>query len=144
MIISAVTRNNKYNTAIQFDLFEAVVVLPEPSPFDSERGKVLRDEGIDQAVSHAEQEIPGWADIAYNFLLTFISKHNGTFMAEEVRVQAELNDVPVPPSLRAWGSVIARAAKNELIKRVGYRQVRNVKAHCTPATLWIALSKRVV
>jgi hypothetical protein len=45
--------------------------------------------------------------------------------------------VPEPPSLRAWGSVLLTAARRGWIKQVGYIKVENVKAHRTPAALWV-------
>ncbi|HDY88544.1 MAG TPA: hypothetical protein ENH82_10605 [bacterium] len=56
-------------------------------------------------------------------------------MAEDIRF-ASKDIVPDPPSARAWGSVVFRAVRNGLIHKVGYRNVTNEKAHCTPATLW--------
>jgi len=94
-------------------------------------GQELRDRGIEQAVSHAGQK---WTDQAYQFLLLFCNGH-AEFMAEDVR-RASKGCVPEPPSKRAWGGVIVRASKAGLIERVGYRQVKNAKAHCTPAAVW--------
>jgi len=97
-------------------------------------GEELRDFGIEQATQNADRQNPNWSNLAYNFLLKYI-KENKEFMAEEVRIKSE-DFIPIPPSNRAWGGVIVRAVKSGLIKRKGYKNVKNAKAHCTPATLW--------
>ena len=95
----------------------------------------LRDEGIKQALQSAEDKAENWGEQAYSFLLEYIKTHT-EFMAEEVRV-ASSGIVPEPPSKRAWGGVIVRARKNNLIESKGFSLVSNPKAHRTPATLWI-------
>lgn len=100
-------------------------------------GNDLRDEGIKRSVDHADDVIDSWSDRAYRFLNDYI-KSNREFMAEDVRV-ASINQLPEPPSLRAWGGVFVRAAKSGLIVRIGFRNVINHKAHSTPASVWRAV-----
>lgn len=96
-------------------------------------GQELRDLGIKKALDNANK-VFDWAELAYKFLLIY-TKSNKEFMAEEVRA-ASIGIVPEPPSNRAWGGVFVHASKSKLIKRIGYKQVTNPKAHRTPATLW--------
>ena len=97
-------------------------------------GTELRDQGMKKAVDHADAVIDNWSETAYRFLLMFL-QHRSMFMTEEVR-EASAKIIPEPPSLRAWGSVIVRAAKSGHIQRAGYKNVKNAKAHSTPATVW--------
>ncbi len=97
-------------------------------------GEYYRDAGIKKAIDHAEETEFKWSVQAFGFLLIFI-KSNDTFMCEDVRLKAN-SIVPWPPSQRAWGGIIRRAAKAGLIKRIGFQNVKNVKAHCTPASVW--------
>lgn len=97
-------------------------------------GAELRDIGMKRSLDHAEKVHDNWTTLAYSFLLGFI-KTNKTFLAEDVRLASD-GIVPEPPSNRAWGSVIVMAKKNDLIHRIGYSEVKNPKAHRTPATLW--------
>ena len=97
-------------------------------------GTELRDNGIAQAMENADAQVNEWTFEAYQFLLHY-SKSNKEFMAEDVRLASE-GIIDEPPSKRAWGGIIVRAVKSGLIKRKGFMNVKNAKAHCTPATLW--------
>lgn len=97
-------------------------------------GAILMRLGIKRAVAHANVEVKVWSDQAYNYLLDYATKHS-QFMVEDVR-EASKGIIPVPPSTRAWGGVVVRASKAGVIKRKGFQNVKNAKAHCTPATLW--------
>jgi len=97
-------------------------------------GEHLKNKGMQQAVDNADNQHPTWSAKAYQFLLNYAKNHR-EFMAEDVR-EAALLIVPEPPSYRAWGSVFLKAARNNIIKRAGYRSVKNIKAHRTPATVW--------
>lgn len=107
---------------LQLDIFES---------------RLRRDEGIARAVDHANRVDPDWSEKAYKFLLQFIENHNGAFMAEDVRSHAALMDFPLPPNNRAWGGIIVRAKVAGLIASAGTRKVKNKKAHCANAAVWI-------
>ena len=94
----------------------------------------LRDKGIQTAIDSADLHNENWSLIAYDFLLKYI-KTNKEFLTEDVRMEAE-KVIPNPPSKRAWGGIIVKAVKSGLIKRVGYRCVKNPIAHMANATLW--------
>lgn len=98
------------------------------------KGNKLRDQGINQSFENAEGKYKKWGATAYSFLLEYI-KENKIFMAEDVRVASE-GIVIDPPSKRAWGSIFVMAKKNKVIKSIGFGNVKNPKAHRTPATLW--------
>ena len=98
-------------------------------------GPELRDKGIKKAVDHAGVE---WADEAYDYLKLYIRRGH-EFMAEDVRRWAKGWLLEDPPSKRAWGGVIRRAANAGLIEKVGIRQVQNQKAHCANANVWKVL-----
>lgn len=108
----------------QLDLFNLPVIT----------GENLRDAGMQQALNHANKIYTQWSEQAFDFLLKYMQSSN-EFMVEDVR-QASIGILPQPPSLRAWGGVIVRAAKANLIKRIGFKNVKNIKAHCTPASIW--------
>lgn len=96
-----------------------------------------RENGMHSAVAHADAVIESWSEKAYQMLPTFIAtRGSDEFMAEDARIWAERRGLPHPPSERAWGAVIRRAAINGLIKFVGYAKTTNPRAHRTPAALW--------
>lgn len=101
----------------------------------TESGDSLRDLGMSRAITKADKIEDKWSEKAYLFLIGYIAT-NGEFMSEDVR-KASLGVINKPPSLRAWGSIIVRASKEGLIKRVGFRNVTNAKAHSTPASVWV-------
>lgn len=116
----------------QFDLFAELGEYFKPPT-----GQQLRDAGMKQAVEHADKVSESWSDKAYDHLLKYIVLHD-EFMAEDLRYESKL---PEPPSLRSWGPILMRAAKSGLIYRVGYRKVKNAKAHMANASLWRVAKK---
>lgn len=102
--------------------------------FNISQARERRDEGMERAYINAHAVNPNWGEIAYDFLVGYI-KINPVFQVEDVRFASQ-GIVPTPKSQRAWGQVILRAAKENLIFQDGFRKVRNVKAHRTPAAVW--------
>lgn len=94
----------------------------------------LRDVGIQNALNHANRVVDNWGEKAFAFFLEYL-KNNKEFMAEDVR-NASVGIVPEAAHARAWGAIIVRAVKSGLIRRKGFKNVKNAKAHCTPAALW--------
>lgn len=113
---------------MSFDLFSQ-----PPLPFSGER---LKEIGMAMAEESANNKVEGWSDMAFEFLKEFIQGNPGEFMGEDIR-HASKWIVPQPPSNRAWGSVVLRAAKAGLIRRVGFKSVSNPKAHSAPCSLWV-------
>lgn len=103
-----------------------------------DKGEVLRDAGMQQAIDNAEQETPNWSDLALDMVRAFIRAYPDLeFMTEDVREWAHNHKgLPETSSKRAWGSVIIRAAKLDLIVKVRIGQVKNPTAHCANANVW--------
>ena len=97
-------------------------------------GTQLRDKGIKQAIDNADDTHERWSEKAYKFLTNWI-KTQYEFMTEDVRLASE-KEIPKPPSNRAWGGIILRAVRAGLITRDRFSNVKNAKAHKTPATVW--------
>jgi len=101
--------------------------------------RVLRDTGMQCAADHADRESEGWTDRAYVFLVDYVAANRGrAFMAEDVRASAEAEGLPPPPDNRAWGSVVSRAARLRIIKRIGYGAQKSVTCHCSPKSIWVS------
>jgi hypothetical protein len=97
-------------------------------------GKELKRKGMKKALNHAEDINDGWSERALNFLEWYCKSHH-RFSGEMVRIEAKGN-IPNPPSLRAWGSVLLSGCRRGWITQVGFVHVKNVKAHCANAALW--------
>lgn len=98
-------------------------------------GKELRDEGMARSLDNATKDNPEWAEMAFSALLSFAEGYGKPFMAEEVRVWACW--IPNPKSKRAWGAIFSKAARKGIIRKIGYGQVMNPKAHCANACMWV-------
>lgn len=100
-------------------------------------GRELRDGGIIVAANNANFHFHGWSNMAFEALKCYLRQNKTPFMCENVRkYAADILELPNPPHSRAWGAIFQRAAKENLIRKVGYGQVENPKAHCCYATLW--------
>jgi len=99
----------------------------------------LKNAGINAAIIHADHVHEDWSETAYELLKQFIRSGRGKFMCEDVRSYAKAYGLPEAPHNRAWGAVIQRASRKEkIIVHAGYAQVKNPKAHCANASLWMA------
>lgn len=94
-----------------------------------------RDEGIKTAIESAGEEWLMKATEHFNRFLDGISDGR-FFLTEQVRMYANENGLPAPPSERAWGGVTNKMKRSGRIIACGYSSVSNPKAHATPATLW--------
>lgn len=101
-------------------------------------GEQLSQAGQELAISHANAVHEGWSEKAYRLLREYVACYGSTpFRAEEVRSYAALMDFPMPPHARAWGSIFTKGKRIGLIKFLGTTQVKNPKAHCANAGLWV-------
>jgi hypothetical protein len=101
-------------------------------------GQALKEEGMQQAIENADRQIGDWSLSAFNLFRFFLKdKQVGfQFMAEQAREFSESRGLEIPPTRRAWGSIVARAKREGLIKHVGFSQVNNPKAHRTNVSVW--------
>ena len=99
--------------------------------------------GTQTAVDHANAVHDKWSERAYQFLLKFLQREK-RFMGEDVRAAAAEQDFDLPPSARAWGGVIQRAAKEYIIIKIGIQQVKNKKAHLANAAVWERNDERMI
>ena len=106
-----------------------------------EQAELFKDEGMERAKEHADRECYEWSLKAMDCLKEFLEFIEKPFMTEDVRAYAHGPcNLEIPPSSRAWGSIMTNAARNNLITMIGYHKTTNPKAHRTPASLWIKKS----
>ena len=103
-----------------------------------EFSRQVTEEGIQRAVDSANRVHENWSDKAYDYLLNFVKtrKKGERFLIEDVRQDATTL-VPHPPSYRAWGAIARRAIMEGVIVKVGYRKVKNSRAHQANAAVYI-------
>lgn len=77
-----------------------------------------------------------WAMIAYSFLRGF-AKYRKTFQCSDLREESK-GVVPDHPNLdpRAWGLVVKRAAKDGIIKPLGYARTERKVSHGRAEQTW--------
>ncbi len=108
----------------------------EKLPLD---GTALRERGIERSLNHAECELPGWKIRAMDYLINFLRAQGSVpFQAEYFRAWAYSRGLDRPPSERAFGGIILKAKKDNLISFVRYESVSNPKAHKAFASVWKA------
>lgn len=102
-----------------------------------------RDAGIEKSEQTADSIDPMWRENAFQLLKEFLSVNPGEFLVEDLRAYGAMKDFIAPKSNRVWGSIILRAAKEGLIKNIGYGITKNKKAHRTPAAMWLPVKQAV-
>ena len=75
----------------------------------------------------------GWGEMAYTWIGSYARAHR-TFIGEECTKAARAEGMTPPHDPRAWGSVFRRAAREGIIRRVGYAQ--SPQRHFAPTPLW--------
>lgn len=101
-------------------------------------GETLKEKGMAKALANANRVETGWSERAYALLLQFLSglTTDRRFMTEQFRKFAYEKGLPAPPSERAHGSIMLRAARAGLIVRIGFAKVTNPKAHQATGSVW--------
>lgn len=103
--------------------------------FSQPTGQELAQAGAKRAATHAERVEPGWNQQCYSLLLTYLSRIDRPFITEDFRMAIK-DIIAPPPDLRAYSSIILKAAKAGLIKKIGYSTAKNPVSHAHPCTLW--------
>lgn len=96
-----------------------------------------RDTGMARAIDKAERDNEGWSDAAIEAVKKFCKAHGAghQFLTEDVRLYAEtLEIIEKPENERAWGAVMQQAARDEIIRKVGYAPA--CSSNLSPKVLW--------
>jgi hypothetical protein len=104
----------------------------QQTALDFTAARARRDVGMQRAVDHADRVTDGWREIAISHVDDYARKH-AVFLAEDVIADAD-GKVPEPPSRKAWGAVMQRAAREGTIEKAGYAPART--SNCSPKVLW--------
>ena len=106
------------------------------SQLDIFQARQNRDAGMQRALDHANAVHEDWSKVAYEFLVGY-ARCNAKFMMEDVRFASQ-GIVPVPKSQRAWGGLVRKALKENIMHNDNneYGQVKNANANCANAAIW--------
>ena len=99
-------------------------------------GEQLRDDGIIRAEDHADATSPAWSERAYQLLLKYI-QHGREFRNEQFVEWAEGQGLSTPPTKRAFGAIVVRAAREGVIVRLRIDTAHNPSAHRGFISVWI-------
>lgn len=101
--------------------------------FTHAEAKVARDEAMSRVAKHADESCHRWSVLAFQWVLTYALAHR-EFVSEDCTAAAMEVGIPKPPDDRAWGAPFARAARQNIIKRIGYGVSK--RRHLSPTPLW--------
>ena len=103
---------------------------------DFAAARAARDAGMTQALQRAERVDDEWPELAYEFLVGYARTH-AQFISEEATAEADRLGYGSPADGRAWGAIFKRAARDEVIQRIGYGISQ--RRHLSPTPLWRSL-----
>lgn len=99
-------------------------------------GKEAMRIGIRKAEGTADALDETYRERAYEFLKEYV-KSGKPFMCESYREACEVAIGQSPKSKRVFGSMMIRAAKEGLIRKIGIDKVTNPTAHAANANVWV-------
>ncbi len=103
-----------------------------------EKSRAAAQEGIDRAVDHAERDVPVWSEVAFAFVKLYATQHRGEKFTGYEIVRASKARVTAPPTDKAWGGPLQRAARAGIIRKVGGVPDPNPERHGSMVPLWEA------
>lgn len=92
-----------------------------------------RIEGMRRAVEHANRVEPEWSDTALRFLNWYAQGAGKSFLVEEVVMKANQYSMAKPPTTKAWGAVVRKAAKQGWLVKDGFAIGQG---NCCAKILW--------
>ncbi|NII73232.1 hypothetical protein FHW84_001801 [Dyella sp. SG562] len=108
----------------------------QQSVLDFTAARADRDAGMSRAHDAAARRDEDWPDAAYGFLVRYARTHE-QFISEELTAMADRMGYSSPADPRAWGAIFQRAARNNIIQRIGYGVSQ--RRHLSPTPLWRSL-----
>lgn len=101
-------------------------------------GRELAEAGLNLAIENAESKIPDWKETTWRLFKEFLNRRSEPFLIEDFRSWVAVNhpDYNWPPTSKAFGFIPLKAARENLIIKVGYGVASNAISHCRPSTMW--------
>lgn len=101
--------------------------------FTLDQALARQKDGMERALSHAEQECSTWPELAFRFLEMYCRK-NLSFISEDVSSASKDYGLVQPPTDRAWGPIYKRAQKAGMIVMDGTG--RSKRRHASLCPKW--------
>jgi hypothetical protein len=106
-----------------------------------------KEQGIKQAIDHANQVHPDWSELAYQKCLLAITHYKLKYgeLSEAMPISIErlrqiirthFVELPEPPTKRAWGNITLRLIREKRIEKVGYAPTKSRTAHNAIAAIY--------
>jgi len=101
-----------------------------------------KEQGIKQAIEHANQVHPDWSELAFEkaklCLISFETRGVQEFQICDLRKAIDMffTPLPEPSTKRAWGHISRLLRQANLIKVVGYKPTENLTAHNAIAAIY--------
>lgn len=86
--------------------------------------RAAANEGMQIATAHADEDIPGWSDMALEYIHSYALSHE-RFTGWHVTHTATLTNAVPQKSGKAWGALFQKAQRLKWIEKCGYAQDPN-------------------
>lgn len=104
---------------------------------DRAAAEARRDAGIARSSDNAGAE---WRERAIGYVREWVARGNrGAFLCEDVRSFAESRGFEAPPTKKAWGAVVQRAARENIIRRAPCQYLLANSSNRSPKCAWEAM-----
>lgn len=100
--------------------------------------------GIDQALDHADREIPNWSEQALSMLRQYVAAHSQPFVCDQLREWCEIHGLEAAPTRFAWGGVMLQAKNRGLVRKtrqVNYHFPGTRKTHTKLVQEWVSANR---
>lgn len=102
-----------------------------------EQARTRREVGIVRSTLGAERKDEGWADRAFAALCIYAARRRKAFTIEEFRTDAERDGLDPPPDGRAYGGVVVRALRHDILKHAGWALAAS--SNLSPKSTYLAV-----
>ncbi len=102
----------------------------------AEQARAKADAGMRQALERAHGIEPSWGDRAYLWIVEYAKTHR-RFISEECTQMGDASGFASPADARAWGVPFRRAARQGIIRKIGFGISQ--RRHLSPTPLWESL-----
>lgn len=97
-----------------------------------------RETGIASSAQHAEQDVPGWGELALWYVRQYAASQILPWTMEACRTWAYAHGLPKPDEERSFGSVTQKALRQKLISKTD-RYAPAASSNGSPKPLYVGV-----